>query len=84
MHNPWLLQQCDALLTRAVRSGMRPAVSPHELTAIESSSEEMDGTTVLGAERSPQADNDGTEPQAPAVTGVLDRSDDEHAARKRA
>lgn len=84
VHNPWLLQQCDGLLTRAVRSGMRPAVSPYELTAIESSSEEMDGTTVLGDERSPQADNDVRAATPPAITGVVDHTADDQHTRKQA
>jgi hypothetical protein len=45
--NPWLFQQADALLSRAVRAGMRPAVTVSELHAIEGSSTDMDGSTVL-------------------------------------
>jgi len=49
--NPWLIQQCDTLLTRAVRAGVRPSLAPRELAAIEASDIELDGSTVLGNAR---------------------------------
>lgn len=45
--NPWLVQQCDALLTRAVRAGMLPAIPARELSAITDSSTDMDGSTAI-------------------------------------
>ena len=45
--NPWLVQQCDALLTRAVRAGMLPAIPARELSAITDSYTDMDGSTAI-------------------------------------
>ncbi|MET0342598.1 MAG: protein kinase [Polyangiales bacterium] len=45
--NPWLIQQSAALLTRAVRAGLRPAIPARTLLAIEESSADLDGATAL-------------------------------------
>ena len=55
--NPWLVQQCDALLTRAVRAGLAPAIPARDLQAISASSTHMDGSTVI----QPTGQADGAE-----------------------
>ena len=59
-HNPWLIQQSDALLTCAVRHGLRPAAPPRALQAIQDSSTEMDGKTSIEL-REPAPDHGATE-----------------------
>lgn len=48
--NPWLLQQADALLSRAVRAGLRTAIAAADLHVFDGSSTDMDGSTVLSRE----------------------------------
>ncbi|MET0340581.1 MAG: protein kinase [Polyangiales bacterium] len=70
--NQWLIQQCDALLTRAVREGLKPTAPARALQAIAESSAEMDGATQIELREPSPSDRSGgddTREVVPAAQG---------------
>lgn len=49
--NPWLLQQCDALLLRAESAGVRPSTLRAGRPELDGDADDLDGSTFVGSDR---------------------------------